>query len=294
MMDSDKYPLGQTLDNGNYVFRELLGGVLSEGLWRGTSRNLPERQVVITFRSNLLASQDLRSLLDYEVPGIAPLLFVGSPDGYRLPSLRSDPGWQFSAVELRPLGTSLHDIGALNHREVIRLGIGLCNTILAWDDRASITRGLRPETVYVTGKAGDRCFSGSTPRCAFLLNNAGMYRAFSRDCYRPPADNDYMEIAVDDEVFVVGLLMWFALHREHAYAVPGHPNQHDNIWEDVRHPFTGPPELGRLFDAVLVADPDKRIKAAEFRVELERLARTWNVELPPFPPPGLAELADGS
>ena len=84
------------------------------------------------------------------------------------------------------------------------------------------------------------------------------------------------------------MILWFALLGEHPYKHPDHSVIDDNIWEDRRRPFTGPPELGRLLESVLVADIERRMKTDEFRDELIRLARTWNVELPPFPPPGLA------
>lgn len=291
MSTDEMYPCGSTLDGGEYVFRKLLGGVPMAGVWHGTAQSNTDRDVVITYRSNLHRSPELESWLGYEVPGLAPLLFMGSPDGHELPQRAGEPGWQLAVVELRPPGLTLQDSEPLNETELVRFGIGLCDTILSWNQRALITRGLRPETVYVAGQSGARYYAGATPRSSFLLSNSGMYRAFSTDCYNPPSDNDYLEIAVDDEIFVVGLLLWFAFHRQHAYDVSGHPNQDDNIWEDIRHPFTGPPELGRLLEAVLVADPDKRMKAREFRDELAQLARAWDVELPPFPPPGLAELA---
>lgn len=84
------------------------------------------------------------------------------------------------------------------------------------------------------------------------------------------------------------MILGFALLGEHPYKLPDHPSIDDNIWEDRRCPFSGPPAIGRLLEKVLVADIDQRMKTDEFKDELTRLARAWNVELPPFPPPGLA------
>ena len=280
------YPQGQTLDRGRFVFRELLGGARREGLWSGEQLEPDRRRVVISFMSTQLSEQ-LESLLHCEVSGLASLLFVGSPDEYAPPKVQTRSR-DLAVVEARPQGCPLADAGQLTPQEALRLGLGLCDTIREWADQARITCGLRPETVYVVDEPGGRQFAGATPRAYLFLGNYFRYGKFSPEPYDPPTPNWVMDVAPDDALFTVALLIWFALLGEHAYDLPEHPDIHNNIWEDVRRPVTGPPELGRILEAVLMSDFEKRMKTDEFRSELVKLARAWNVELPPFPPPGLA------
>ena len=283
---SSDYPKGCTLDGGAYVFLDS-PAERGDGLWSGKQLGPSPRPVVIAFRWFDI-SEDLVDLLRREVPGIAPLLYIGSPDGYRRPTDEVHRAWDVAIVEAKPEGHHLGESGRLTAGEVVRLGLGLCDTIQSWASRFPITQGLRPETVYVTGDHGNRRYSGSTPRAALVLGYGPSYWAFPGETYDPPAANTTIDIALDDALFTVAMILWFALLGEHPYKLPDRPSIDDNIWEDRRRPFTGPPELGRLFDRVLVADIDKRMKTHEFKDELTRLARAWNVELPPFPPPGLA------
>jgi hypothetical protein len=104
--------------------------------------------------------------------------------------------------------------------------------------------------------------------------------------FDPPTQSAF-DRGADEIVYTVALLLWFGLLREHAFIFGTNRDEYDNMWRDVRAPFTGPPELGRLLEAVLVSDVEKRMKAAELREELAKLAARWNIEPPPFPPPGL-------
>ncbi len=285
MTYESKHSSNATADGGRFVSLEPLGN----GLWRGERRHPTRREVIFAFRSSLRRTDELDELLQYDVPGLAPLFFIGPPDGYKCPDWRRLQGGELVVIEARPEGAHLLEAGRLSRNEIVRLGLGLCDTILAWSVQARITGGLRPETVYVVGSPGKRRFAGAIPRSFFILGNSERCAAFSHEPYDPPIGAYFADLAVDDEVFVVALLLWFALLGEHAYAVPGHPSLDNNMWDDIRLPFTGPSELGRLLEAVLVADADRRMKAGEFREELARLAHAWNVDLPPFPPPGLAE-----
>ena len=271
---------GTTLGNGKFQFNELLGGARSQGIWSGWQVLPTRRDVLIGFRYSTPFKDEFLELVGCVVPGVAPLLYAGPLD--TLPGMHA-------LVVARPPGDVVSAAPRLQPREVVALGLSLCDTIIEWSSRGRITAGLRPETVFVDGKSGNRRFAGTIPQMLVLLGNSNMYAPFPVACYDPPSADIFVDIALDDEVFVVGLLLWYALLKEHPYQVPGHTHDYNNIWEDRRKPFSGgPPELGRLLEAVLVADPERRMKAVELRDELERLARTWGVELPPFPPPGLA------
>lgn len=78
----------------------------------------------------------------------------------------------------------------------------------------------------------------------------------------------------------------FGVERVHPFHARGDSTE-NNMWVGTHRAFQGPPELGRLLEAALVRDPAKRIGPVELHHELLSLARRWNVEIPPFPPPGL-------
>jgi hypothetical protein len=148
--------------------------------------------------------------------------------------------------------------------------------------------GLNPETIFVAGEYGNRFYAGATPRSFQMLGSDGMGAVYSSEYFEPPTQSMY-DRGADELVYTVALLIWFALLKTHAFRVGPSYKDENNMWNDVRAPFTGPPELGRLLEAVLVSDVEKRMKAPELREELAKLAARWGVEPPPFPPPGLAE-----
>src|SRR5688572_5494268 len=99
----DGYPNGEMLDGGRFVFNELLGGVLTSGVWRGEQQYPIRRNVIITFRSAHY-NATLDDLLRYDASGVAPVLFIGSPDGYQKPRQKTNLGWDVAVVEVKPNG----------------------------------------------------------------------------------------------------------------------------------------------------------------------------------------------
>ena len=281
-----EYPGDETLDQGRFRFGELLGGAAMDGRWSGFDQRTGEN-VLISFRSELPCGPDLERCLRYSIPGIAPVRFIGPPDGHSLPQDLGQLGWRLAVVETVPGGEPLAASVPLVHADAVRLGLGLCNTIANWEKGGNITYGLAPETVYMQGAPGHRNYSGAVPRSLLLLGGDGMYAAYQHRDYRSPSC-DTVDLVAGDALFIVALVLWFAIDAMHPYHVPVDSGQtHHNMWNDKRRPFLGPREFGRLLEAVLVADIDKRMKLDEFVHELTQLAQAWNLEQPVFPPPGL-------
>ena len=245
---------GATLDHGRIVVGRRLRG----GLWIGRAGNHP----VLIGHNRLPYSQHkdaIDGLYRFDVPGLASLEFLGFPD---------DGGREVAIVEALPKGSPLAELQSLTLAEVVQCGIGLCDTVLAWGARRhSLTEGLRPETVYMANGA----YTGATLRMA-LIAGEPYDGTFSNERYKAPSDGAPLELTIDDAGFIVAQVLWFALLREHPYKVPGALDETQNIWTDTRRPFTGPPELGRILEAVLVADPSRRLGVQGFRDQLAALA----------------------
>jgi hypothetical protein len=296
-------PTGATMDRGRIIIdgpfsgepymEPWLNSPAGSGLWRGRQLAPRERPVLVTY--SFVDDFSRRELNDtwirYDAVGIAPLIYFGYLDGVasldeemfrHLRKRGIHP--HMAMAEARPLGKRLLSVSPLSVAEVVRLGLGLCDTLLLLGERGVV--GLRPETVYVTGEPGNRHYAGAAPR-AFLLGGYSPGEGWLEASFDPPTPSMY-DRDIDEVVYTVALLLWFGLLREHAFIFGTNRDEYDNMWRDVRAPFSGPPELGRLLEAVLVSDVEKRMRTAELREELAKLAARWNIEPPPFPPPGLA------
>lgn len=285
---------GATFDSGQFVVERVLAGNEHYGLWLGYQNRPHRRRVLISYNAKdyVTNREEFDFWLRHETPGIAPLLFFGYRDGLAPPDARllrrlrrrgSLP--LMALIEAHPEGERLSEAVPLSLGEVIRLGQGLCDTLLGLNGQPIV--GLQTETIFVAGERDNRYYAGATPRSFQMLGSDGMGAVYSSRSFDPPTHSIY-DRSADELVYTVALLLWFALLKTHAFRV-GPPSQDEsNMWNDVRAPFTGPPELGRLLEAVLVSDVEKRMKAPELREELAKLAARWGVEPPPFPPPGLA------
>ncbi len=285
---------GATFDSEQIVVEDIVAGDGHHGLWNGRQIRPRQRPVLISYstRDYVTYKEHCDYWFRYETPGIAPLVFFGYRDGVPLPDARliqrlkrwgSLP--RMASIEARPEGKRLSAAAPLSPGEALRLGLGLCDTLLGLNGQQVI--GLQPETIFVAGEHGNRFYAGATPRSFQMLGSDGMDAVYSSEHFDPPTQSMY-DRGADELVYTVALLIWFALLKTHAFRVGPSYKDENNMWNDVRAPFTGPPELGRLLEAVLVSDVEKRMKAPELREELAKLAARWGVEPPPFPPPGLA------
>ena len=260
------YPVGLTFDGGRYRLLTLLRGTSMDGLWLDDQAS--PRPAWIIYR-RLRARPELKTLVDYTTPGLQPLLYFGPPDQGDSEFRREHT----AVIEVAPGGTSLADAGHLAVEETVELGIALCDLVSAWAAAAGgeITRGLRPETIFMTGPAGRRRFSVATPRAAFLLESDGNYGGRAAPTFEPPAMSGAV-FSLEDGLFTVALLLWFASTQTHPYVVQGHA-VYNNIWNDRRLPFPGAAGLGKVLEAALVADPAGRIGVDAFRAALLELVR---------------------
>lgn len=293
-----KYPMGATLDHGRIVIDAPIFGEPSFvpwvnspgglGLWRGRQLAPRKRPLLVTY--GYVEEFLYREWICYDTVGIAPLVFFGYLDGvppldepmYR--QLRRKGVYPHLAMaEARPQGEPLLAVAPLTLAEVVRLGLGLCDMLLSMGGLEIV--GLRPETVYLAGEHGSRYYAGAAPR-AFLTGGYTPGHGWLEATFDSPTPGIF-ERDAHELVYTVALLLWFGLLREHAFIFGKHIDDLDNRFRDIRAPFTGPPELGRLLEAVLVSDVERRMKAPELREELAKLAVRWNIEPPPFPPPGL-------
>lgn len=252
-----------TADEGRIRVEAQLAG----RLWRGTQTD-PPRELVIAVKDFPYATG--KELYDrwyrFDVPGVAPLAYLGYPDGAsptadELRAMRSK-GKTADALlaEVRPEGTPLADTDPLATAEAARLGVALCDTMLAWiAQRGSASVGFRPETVYVTGAPGARSYAGATPRVCALLAGDG---TFPTTYYGAPLAASSNAIDAEDAAFVVGLVVWFAATGQHAY-------QSLQYIEHRRAPFPGDPALGRVLDAALHLD--RRLGVQALRDALQAL-----------------------
>ena len=275
---------------GRIVVDEELGGLL----FRGRQLAPRERPLVVAIKELAAASgkEMLERWARFDAPGIAPLAYVGFPDGtstdpdeLRAMRKRGQPLVALLA-ETQPPGLPLAGVveeEPLTDTEVVRIGLALCDTAVGWLDACgTATIGFRPETIYIAGDIpGERYYAGATPRVFAWIGNGGNDGTFPPTYYGAPLAGSSTQIDSNDLAFIIGLNLWFAATREHAY-------RHIHYIEHSRAAFEGTPELGELCDAVLRLD-NARIGVHTLRDRLATLATEWNVAPPPFPPPGLAD-----
>lgn len=264
---TQEFPEGLTVAKGRYRLTTLLRGEQSEGLWVATDREHGS-DVWVTFR-NIPATQPLLDKLTFSAKGVAAPLYVGAPDPYR-PGDDHVPRAFLVIVDEIPNGQALAEAGRLEVREAIRLGLDLCEVITEWAAARGgyVLNGLRPETVFVIGEAGARRFSAATPRPYYILSDESPYGSYPYPPYRPPSGD--WDPSPHDALFVVALLIWYAVTGIHPYVIPN-SDMRVNQWHDTRLPFEGPAALGELLERALIADLALRISVVDFRAGLEKL-----------------------
>ena len=262
-----------TADGGRIVVEHSLGGYL----WSGRQLRPRERKLLVVVKDFPYATG--KEILDqwfrYETPGIAPLAYLGYPDGLNpnadeLREMRKR-GQSAPALlaEFVPEGTPLSEAVPLTEAELVRLGLALCDTAIGWiERRGSASDGFRPETIYLTGENGAREYAGATVRIFSLVGNGDVDQTFPATFYGSPLAHSKFELDAEDIAFVVALVLWFGATGEHAY-------RHHHHVDQPRPPFRGHPDLGELLAAAL--DQDDRMSVQRLRDALVRLAERWSV-----------------
>lgn len=279
-----KFPHGLTFA-GRY---RIVDRSVIRGIWHGTDAQAPLRDVWITFgRGSRWLSNEQRKLMEADIPGAPRLLFAGPPDGYRFPKPPDTPDWQFANVQHPIDGVRLPATTVLSASEAVSVGVSLCQMLIAWDRVGKVHCGLHPETIFVTGTDGARRFAGAMPNRFLLCSKT--FTFIGEHSYLPPLDEfDGLHLPIEHAVVTVALILWYATTHEFAFDVnPAFDYPDWELWDARRKTYPGAPELGRLLHAAMHSDVSKRMKAGELLVELQQLAATWGIEIPPFPPPGL-------
>jgi hypothetical protein len=252
-MSDDPY----TVDDGRIVVEDNL----RESLWRGR-RGDEEVVVALGGFSYALAPDFFDGLFRFDVPGIAPLAFLGYPDGAKptadeLRALRRE-GKDADAVlaEVRPDGEPLVTVAPLAEAAAVRLGIELCDVMCGWiERRGHALVGIHPDTLYVDD---DERYTGATPRVFALLGNDS-HHTFDPAYYGGPLGPSERELGDTDAAFVVALLVWFAATGEHAI-------RHHGYLDNPRPAFRGSAPLGAALTRALAG-----MNLAELRDALRAL-----------------------
>lgn len=270
MIENPPFPHGLTVDGGRFRLERLLRGNPHDGLWLASSLPTKAHNVLVTMR-RLRYSRERDALLRYSAPGIPEPLYVGPPDKFDDEEYEHARHERLCVVDEQPAGINLTIAGLLTLNETIDLGISLCDVIDKWASARDgfVTRGLRPETIYVDGPVGQQKYSGATPRTFFLLGNDGASSPYPYLDFDPPAASIF-EMPPSDALFTIAAILWHANTGSHPYAMPG-TNTYKNIWDNRRVPFPGPHALGAVLEKALVGYEEPRISPADFVEHLQKI-----------------------
>ena len=269
---TQEYPEGLTIAKGRFQLTRLLRGEDRDGLWLATDREA-NREVWVTIRRMRPMPHHFK-LLTFSAYGIRPPLYVGEPDAYEAGGEYLERA-DLVFVDEIPKGQTIADVGRLDMREAAQLGIDLCDVVVDWAAACDgyIYKGLRPETIFVSGATGARRFTGATPRPYLMLGiETNGFECIRGGYPSPPFDPPYEELspAPHDALFTVALLVWYAVTGIHPFDVPGSSTD-SNIWAGNRHPYDGPAALGPILDRALVAERTERCSVDEFKAALAAL-----------------------
>ena len=250
---------GATYDHGTYRTGERISGYAARGRYGG-QRVTDGAHVLITVRVHSWRPELIESLR-FRAPGVADLLYLGAPDGYAAPP-RTVPTRLAAVIEERPPGTAISQLSApLGLEDVVKLGLGLVATVAEASEQGVELRGVRPETVYVADGPAGLQVTGVAPRAVRVLgyNNDPPYGSpFDGHSYEAPEIYETAEPSETSDLFSAALTLWFAFTRAHPYRVRPETFDAGVMLADERGSFPGPPELARILEAVLVADPSRR------------------------------------
>jgi len=267
--------VGATYADGAYVTTDLIAGSDSRGRWRGVQR---DGATVIIAARFMPHPGELVDRFRYQGPGIAPLLYVGPPDGYTArPEARSSI---LATVEREPAGVAMQNLALqISVEDVLRIGVGMAEMVAAATASKRVITGIRPEVAYAQRDEDGWVFSGLCPMAYCLLGHGyddGGITPFTPDTYVAP---EYLDDEINQraDVFSLALVLWYLATGSHAY--DWKPDQDDNIYLDRRKSWTGPEELGDVLTSALWNEPERRASIEEFRAGLHVLARNRGVHV---------------
>ncbi len=289
------YPEYYTCGEGRFLVRRRL--IVGTSIYDGV-RVADQRPLVITSVQPHRLDK-LVAAITYDVPGTTKLLAVtqGDPGSWQ-----PQPGDDLEdpcvdtaedltegfvlVVETRPRGTPIRAIGPGPAPRAVAVGAGLLQTVAASVERGVFLEGIRPETVYADGHAYAGCHARLW-RIEMSPSRQGEFGgAFEPGgFFAPEILWSDPPTATSDAFAAAAVLWWFATGGDPF----GGPDFHQRTIDGQLESFPGPPELGEILVPMLARDPAARPTAAESADRLAALARRWDIQVAPFPPPGLDE-----
>jgi hypothetical protein len=214
--------VGRRLANERFEVTEWLGGdaLMGAALARDQEH---EGLVRLSFSADVAGSvEDVRALLAREIPGLAPIVYVGPA--------ASDDGWapgSMMVAEKLPTGGALLDLptGVVNAREIAALGARMTRQLIEVHARGTVLGTIRPESMFVTSD-GDITFVTCGERL-FLMPRPNMMKAATLGPWRPgyqaPELFEMLPLLRDPpasaDVFSLGVILGSALLGESVYYV---------------------------------------------------------------------------
>lgn len=259
-----------------YRIEDRVFGDFDEGAFTGTRLRdgLPVHLSILA--SSSVPMSELETRFSFNIPGFQTLLYAGP----LFPDARGYGAQAAVLVERAPEGVCIdRSLVPLDARLSVEVTLGFCNSALAASRSGQRLFTSSPRTIWFSLESRT---AAVMPRLFPFLQTANFKQVdgeppFGRDVFIAPSDLARWDPNHGDDAYVAGLLLAWLAQGRHPFARKSpdlFKNQIDHMLEDLRDPFTGPPPIGDLLDCVLIADPDRRISLAEFRDELERLAKT--------------------
>ncbi|HEX8106436.1 MAG TPA: hypothetical protein VF516_01860 [Kofleriaceae bacterium] len=264
------FPIGGRLGQGRYVITHALRGGPDRGMYRARAAG-----EVTTYLATLGPPQtrdfsELRRELAFDVPGIAPLEYIGRLEPH------SEAGHE-GMLEREPAGLPAAELAHPMARDAtLQLALGIARVIRGAHAAGIFLGTLRPELVYVQSAAVP-VVTGIAPRAERFWLTAtprtyGVAPCFD-DFYQSPEQlaQPHDPATAASDVFALGAMLAHWLAGEHPFEGEG-SLQAMSIALGRRRAFAGPPELTAPIDGAL-APASERVSLDAWIRELETLAR---------------------
>jgi hypothetical protein len=264
------FPIGGRLGQGRYAITHALRGGPDRGMYR--ARGVGE---VTTYLATLGPPQvrdftELRRELAFDVPGIAPLEYIGRLEPH------GEAGHE-AMLEREPAGLPASELAhPMAGNAALRLVLGIARVVRGAHAAGKFFGTLRPELVYVQS-ASEPVVTGIAPRAErFWLTAAprtyGVAPCFD-DFYQSPEQlaQPHDPATAASDVFALGAMLAHWLAGEHPFEGES-TLQAMSIALGRRRAFAGPRELAALIDGAL-APASGRVSLDAWIRELETLAQ---------------------
>ncbi len=255
--------MSRTLDRGKYALGDRIYGGPERGLYAVQELARPERHWVTVGPAQRLPEAELRRRLTWNIPGIAPLTYIGPIEG-------EENGYD-GLVEQLPDGDRT-DEQPPKGGDAIEIAIAIGEVLRAVQSYGWVLAGLRPETVFVLREATHCRFSGMAPRCQLFW----MTSREPREAAPPAFDRLYIAPELMGSQEPTAAADVFSLCATLAEWISGYPFEGEHfmarlmsLLQGRRSGWHGPPELAPLIDRALAVEPARRPSLDEVLAELE-------------------------